>query len=155
MRRFLVLVLIPFSLLVASCAKEPLKEAGLHGEGTLGAVRDLAKTYERRDPEAFMDRVAPAYPDREAFRRSLEGVFASYQNIRFTVQYAKMLVAVEYKGNIKATFTWECEWNTGGGKTVRDGSRVSLVFDAGTYKLLAVDGKNPFIPAPTPVPARQ
>ena len=155
MQRFLALVLIPFSLLAASCAREPLKQAGLQGEGVLGAVRGLAGAYEHRDLEAFMDRISPAYVDRDALRSDAEKVFAAYQNIRCTIQTRKMLVEVEHKGNLKATFTWEGEWRTGGGKIVTDGARSTFVLDPGTYKLLAVDGKNPFVPKAMPRPLRE
>ena len=93
-----------------------------------------------------MDKVASAYPDREAFAKSVEKIFSTYQTIRFKLHYTKMLVMVQDKGNIKATFTWEGEWKTTGGRIVKDGARVTLVFDPGTYKLLGIDGKNLFMP---------
>jgi hypothetical protein len=155
MHRWYALFILPLTVMLASCAKEPLKQAGRQGEGILGSVRDLAKAYEQRDLEAFMDRIAPGFPGRDALRNDVENVFATYQNIRFTVQARKMLVAVEHKGNIKATFTWEGEWTTGGGRVVKDGARVTLVLDAESYKLLAVEGKNPFVPTVAPMPARE
>lgn len=155
MHRFSVLFLAFVPLILLSCAKEPLKQAGLQGESTLGAVRELASAYERRDLEAFMDRVASGFPQRDALRGTVENVFAAYQNIRFTVQYRKMLVAVQHKGNISATFTWAAEWSTGSGKVVNDGGRVTFVMDPGTYKLLDIEGKTPFLPAAAPVPAKE
>jgi hypothetical protein len=155
MNRILVIILLPIALVLASCAREPLKQAGLQGEGTLGAVRGLTGAYEHRDLEGFMERLSPSFPERNAFRHDIENVFAAYQNIRFTVQTRKMLFTVEHKGNIRATFTWEGEWRTTGGRIVKDGGRVTFVLDAGTYKLLAIDGKVPFVPTTAPVPARQ
>ena len=88
-----VLILLTALLLFASCATEPLKQAGMQGESTLGLVRDLASAYERKDIEAFMEKVSPAYPDRDGFRRSLEGVFSSYQTIGMKVQYTRLLIS--------------------------------------------------------------
>jgi hypothetical protein len=94
-----------FSLLLvlvsASCGKAPLGPVGLQGDNVLAAVRDLAKSYERRDLDAFMEKVSTAYPDRESFRTSVEKVFASYQTISFKLHYTKMLVMIQDKGNIK------------------------------------------------------
>jgi hypothetical protein len=118
-------------------------------------VRDLTGAYERRNLEAFMDKVAPAYPEREKFQTSVDKIFSAYQTIRFKLHYTKILVMVQDKGNIKATFTWEGEWQSSGGKIVKDGARVTLVFDPGTYKLLGIDGKNMFLPSDSPAPARQ
>ena len=38
---------------------------------------------------------------------------------------------------------------------VKDGARVTLVLDAGTYKLIDIEGKNLFIPSEGPSPSRQ
>ena len=138
-----------------SCGKTPLGPVGLQGENVLAAVQDLAKAYERRDLDTFMEKVSTAYPDREAFRTSVEKVFATYQSISFKLYYNKMLVMIQDKGNIKATFTWEGEWRSSGGKIVKDGARVTLVLDPGAYKLLAIEGKNPYLPSEKPIPARE
>ena len=154
-RSFAAAITLFLVFLISSCSTVPLGKAGLQGEGTLGAIRDLTGAYERRDLDAFMEKVAPAYPEREAFRTSVEKVFSAYQTIRFKLHFTKILVMVQDKGNIKATFTWEGEWQTTGGKIVKDGARVTLVLDPGTYKLLGIDGKNLFIPSDSPAPARQ
>ena len=138
-----------------SCGKTPLGPVGLQGENVLAAVRDLAKAYERRDLDTFMEKVSTTYPDREAFQTSVEKVFATYQSISFKLYYNKMLVMIQDKGNIKATFTWEGEWRSSGGKIVKDGARVTLVLDPGAYKLLAIEGKNPYLPSDKPIPARE
>ena len=155
MNRVLALILLPLALLLSSCAKDPLKQAGLQGEGTLEAVRGLANAYERRDLDGFMDRVSPVFDGRDALKAEVEKIFATYQNIGFSVQTRKMLFTVEHKGNLLATFTWEGEWGTTGGRIVKDGARVTFVLDAGTYKLLSIDGKNPFVLSTTPMPTRQ
>jgi hypothetical protein len=138
-----------------SCGKTPLGPVGLQGENVLAAVRDLAKAYERRDLDTFMEKVSTTYPDREAFQTSVEKVFATYQSISFKLYYNKMLVMIQDKGNIKATFTWEGEWRSSGGKIVKDGARVTLILDPGAYKLLAIEGKNPYLPSDKPIPARE
>lgn len=154
-RPFTAVIVLILALILSSCSTVPLGKAGLQGESTLAAVRDLTGAYEKREFDAFMDKISTAYPDREGFGKSVEKVFSTYQTIRFKLHFTKILVMVQDKGNIKATFTWEGEWRTTGGKIVKDGARITLVFDPGTYKLLAVDGKNMFIPSDSPAPARQ
>ena len=143
------------ALMLSSCGTVPLGKAGLQGENVLSAVRELTGAYEKRNIEAFMEKISTAYPDREGFGKSVETIFSTYQSIHIKLHYTKILVMVQEKGNIKATFTWEGEWQTSGGKIVKDGARVTLVFDPGTFKLLGIDGKNMFIPSDSPVPARQ
>lgn len=149
------IITLLLALMISSCATAPLGKAGLQGEATLAAIRDLTSAYERRDLEAFMDKVSSAYPDRQGLEKSVKKIFSTYQTIRFKLHFNKILVFVQDKGNIKATFTWEGEWKTTGGKIVKDGARVSLVFDPGTHKLLGIDGKNMFIPSENPTPVRQ
>jgi len=152
---FTVVIVLLLALMTSSCSTVPLGKAGLQGEGSLAAIRDLTGAYERRDLDAFMEKIAPAYPERETFRTSVEKIFSTYQIIRFKLHFTKILVMVQEKGNIKATFTWEGEWQTTGGRIVKDGARVTLVLDPNTYKLVAIDGKNMFIPSDSPAPARQ
>ena len=154
-RLFAILSALIIVILTASCGKAPLGKVGLQGESVLSAVRDLTSAYERRDLDAFMDKVATAYPDREGFQRAVEKIFSTYQTIRFKLHYNKMLVVIQDKGNIKATFTWEGEWKTSGGRIVKDGARVTLVFDPGSYKLRGMEGTNLFVPSESPAPARQ
>jgi len=154
-RPFAAVITIVLALMLYACSTVPLGKAGLQGEGTLAAIRDLTGAYERRDLDGFMEKVASSYPEQEAFRTSVEKIFASYQTIHFKLHFTKILVFVQDKGNIKATFTWEGEWRTTGGKIVKDGARVTLVLEPGTYKLVGIDGKNMFIPSDSPAPARQ
>jgi hypothetical protein len=154
-RSFAAVFALVLALIIPSCGKSPLGKAGLQGEGTLAAIRDLTGAYERRDLDAFLEKVAPAYPERDAFLTSVEKIFATYQTIQFKLHFTKILVMVQDKGNIKATFTWEGEWRTTGGRIVKDGARVTLVLDPGTYKLVGIDGKNMFLPSDAPAPARQ
>lgn len=149
-----VLIAVITLMTIASCASNPPKQAALQGEGALTTVRDLKKAYEKRDIEAFMDLVATAYPGRDGFRRSVEKTFATYQSIQFTIQDTRMLVMVQYQGNVKTVFTWAAEWRTTGGKIVKDGGRVTLVHDPSSYKLLAIEGKNPYIPTESAMPAK-
>lgn len=145
-RSYAFIIPLLATLALMGCAKEPLKQAGLQGEASLGAVRDLISAYERRDLEAFLDKVSPSFPDRDGLQKAVENAFGTYQTIAFKVQYQKILAVVQYKGNIKTTFTWEGEWRTSGGRIVKDGARVTLALDPATYKLLAIEGKNLFLP---------
>ena len=66
-----------------------------------------------------------------------------------------MLIMIEEKGAIKTTFNWDGEWLAAGGTTQKNGGRVTLVFEPGSFKLLSIDGKNPFVPQPVEMPVKQ
>lgn len=146
---FLAILFLLFS--AAACGKKPPQQAAVQGQRVLSAIRDITQAYEKKDLGKFMGAVAKDFPDRPSLEQAAGRVFAKYEAIRFTVQYTKMLVMIADRGNIRATFTWDGEWRTAGGKIVKDGARVTLVFDPGNYKLQAIEGKNPFVPAESPV----
>jgi len=141
---FITLILVT---LTASCGKVALGPVGLQSEKIVQAVRDLKGAYERRDLDAFMDKVSTAYPDRENFKQTVEKIFSTYQNIRFKLHDNKMFVTIPEKANIKATFTWEGEWKTAGGRIVKDGARITLILEPGSYKLVGIEGTNMFVPS--------
>jgi len=143
----MTITVITLALLANACGKAPLGPVGLQSEKVISSVRDLKSTYERRDIDAFMDKISTTYPDRENFQRQVEKIFSTYQNIRFKLHDNKMLVVIPDKGNIKATFTWEGEWKTAGGRVVKDGARITLVLDPGSYRLVGIDGTNMFVPS--------
>jgi hypothetical protein len=146
-RLFTIMSALIIVVLIASCGKVALGPVGLQSEKILSAVRDLKGAYERRDIDAFMDKVSSAYPDRENFQRTVEKIFSTYQSIRFKLHDNKMFVIIPDKGNVKATFTWEGEWKTAGGRIVKDGARITLVLDPGAYRLLGIEGTNMFVPS--------
>ncbi len=150
-----VAIVLAALLLLSACGKASLSQAGIQGESSIATVRDLTSAYERRDIEALMGKVSSAFPNRAAFQQSIEKVFAEYQKIHFKALFNRSLITVPVKDGIKVTFTWEGDWQTGGGKVVKDGARVTLVLDRGTYKLADIEGKNPFIPTEGPSPSRQ
>jgi hypothetical protein len=150
-RSFTAVIALFLALMISSCGKVALGPVGLQSEKILSAMRELKGAYERRDIDAFMDKVSTAYPDREGFQRKVETIFSTYQSIRFKLHDNKMIVLIQDKGNIKATFTWEGEWKTSGGRIVKDGARVTLVLDPGVYKLLNIEGTNLFVPSEGPL----
>jgi hypothetical protein len=150
-RSFTAVIALFLALMISSCGKVALGPVGLQSEKILSAMRELKGAYERRDIDAFMDKVSTAYPDREGFKRKVETIFSTYQNIRLKLHDNKMIVLIQDKGNIKATFTWEGEWKTSGGRIVKDGARVTLVLDPGVYKLLNIEGTNMFVPSEGPL----
>jgi len=154
-RSYAAVITLLLVFVISSCATSPLGKAGLQGEGTLAAIRDLTGAYEQRKFDAFMEKISTAYPDRDGFGKSVDKIFSTYQIIRYKLHFTKIIVLVQDKGNIKATFTWEGEWKTTGGRIVKDGARVTLVFEPDGYKLVGIDGKNMFIPSDSPTPARQ
>ena len=148
-------IILAAAVLLSACGKTPLGPAGIQGENSVTTVRDLASAYERRDIDAFMDKVSSKFPGRPGFQQSIEKVLAAYQKIHFKPLFNRSVITVPFKEGIKVTFTWEGDWKTTGGKVVKDGARVTLVLDTGTYKLAGIEGKNPFIPTEGPSPSRQ
>jgi len=148
-------IILAVALLLSACGKTPLGPAGIQAENSVTTVRDLASSYERRDIDAFMEKVSAKFADRPQFQRSIEKVLASYQKIHFKPLFNRSVITVPFKDGIKVTFTWEGDWKTTGGKVVKDGARVTLVLETGSYKLTGIEGKNPFIPTEGLSPSRQ
>jgi len=157
MNRLLSLLAVALLLFTSSaCSSKKLPEqAAVKSKNVLSVLRDLTKSYEKKDLGAFLADVSTAYPDRESFVKSLTAVFSKYETIHFNIQYAKMIIMIDVKGQARATFTWNADWITAGGATVKDGSRVTLVFEPGSFKLVSIDGKNPFLAQPGETPGKQ
>ena len=151
---FLAITALLFTTSACS-GKKPPEPAAVKSKNVLSALRDISKAYEKKDLSSFMDNVAPGYQDREAFSKSLAVVFLKNETIHFNIQYTKMLITVEEKGPIKATFNWDGEWLAVGGTTQKNGGRVTLVFEPGSFKLMSIDGKDPFVPLPVEMPGKQ
>ena len=144
-------------LLVASSScsgKKAPEQAAVKSKSVLAALRDLSKAYEKKDLAAFMSGVAPGYRDRDLLAKSVSEVFAKYETIHFNIQYTRMLIMVEEKGMTRAAFNWDAEWIAAGGSLLKNGGRITLVFEPGSAKLLSIDGKNPFVPQPGEMPGK-
>jgi hypothetical protein len=98
-----------------------------------------------------MAQVAPLYPEREKLSSSLTAVFSKFEAVSLNIQYTKMLIMIEEKGRVRTTFNWDGSWHKAGGDVQKDGGRVTLIFAPGDFKLLAIDGKSPFVPTETKV----
>ena len=148
MNRILSLIIAALMLLpaVACSKKTPPSQAAVQAQGALLTLRDLTGAYEKKQLTSFMDKVSKDYPNRQAFSQSVAALFTKYDTIRFTVQYTKMVVMIDEKANMKMTFNWDGEWQTTGGKIVKDGGGVSFIFDPKGARLLSLEGKNPFVP---------
>ena len=147
-----LLALTAFLFAAPACSEKKLPEqAAIKTKNVLSSLRDLSAAYNKKDLPSFMESVASAYNDRGGFSKSLGAVFTKNASIRFNIQYTKMLIMVEEKGNIKTTFNWDGEWHAVDGTTQKNGGRVTLVFEQG-FKLLSIDGKNPFVPQPVEMP---
>jgi len=157
MKRLFALLAVAALLFTASACseKKPPELTAVRGKNVLSTLRDMRSAYEKKDLSSFMDNVAPGYKDREAFSKSLAAVFLKNKTIHFNIQYTKMLIMVEEKGAIKTTFNWDGEWLAVGGTTQKNGGRVTLVFDPGSFKLTSIDGKDPFVPVPGEIPGKQ
>lgn len=138
------LLLCTFS---ACSGKKPLEPAGLQGKNIISVLNDITRAYEKKELEAFMSNVSDGYKNREDLAQALSAVFTKYDSIRFNVQHAKMLILTQENGQTKASCNWDAEWLAPGGTSQKSGGRVTFVFDAKKFKLNAIEGKNPFIPA--------
>jgi len=156
MNRIVSLLALSALLFVApACSEKKLPEqAAVKTKNVLSTLRDLGAAYVKKDLSSFMANVAPAYSGRETFSKSLATVFSKNETIRFNIQYTKMLITVEEKGNIKTTCNWDGEWHAVEGTTQKNGGRVTLVFEPGSFKLLSIDGKDPFVPQPVEMPGK-
>ncbi|MCK9420105.1 MAG: hypothetical protein M0R70_12075 [Nitrospirae bacterium] len=152
---FTLLAITALLFTTSACSgKKTPDQSAVKSKNVLSALRDMRTAYEKKDLSSFMDNVAPAYQDREAFSRSLAAVFLKNETIHFNIQYTKMLIMVEEKGPIKTSFNWDGEWLAVGGTTQKNGGRVTLVFEPGNFKLMSIDGKDPFVPLPVEMPGK-
>ena len=150
MNRMLSLLAVTALLFTASACggKKPPEQTAVRSKNVLSALRNISAAYEKKDLSSFMANVAPAYRGREALSNSLAAVFSKHEAIHFNIQYTRMLIMVEEKGLIKASFNWDGEWLAKEGTTQKNGGRVTLVFEPESFKLVSIDGKNPFVPQP-------
>jgi hypothetical protein len=157
MNRILALLIILAVLLASSAcgAKKPPEQAAIKSRNVLSVLREMNSSYEKKNLDAFLTGVAADFPEREAFAKSVAGVFAKYETIQFNIQYTRMLIMIEDKGRIKTTFTWDAQWKTAEGTSVKDGARVTLVFEPAGYKLASIEGKNPFLAQPGETPGNK
>jgi hypothetical protein len=156
MNRILVLLIAATLLLTASaCSEKKLPAvAAAKSKNMLTVLRELDNTYQKKDLAGFMAQVAPLYPEREALSSSLTTVFSRFETISLNIQYTKMLIVIEEKGKVRTTFNWDGAWHKAGGDVQKDGGRVTLVFAPGDFKLLAIEGKNPFLAQPGEAPRK-
>jgi hypothetical protein len=143
-------------LTAAACGtKKPPEQSAIQGNKVILTLQEMSRTYEKKDLSAFMAQIANSYKDRQAFVKSLESIFAKYETVRFTIQYTKMLITIEYKDMTKVSFNWDSEWQTAGGSVQKNSGRSTFVFDPRDTKLVSIDGKNPFIPQTAETPGKQ
>ncbi len=146
-RALSLLVTTALLLTLTACSEKKTPDpAAIQGKNILSILRAMSRSYEQKDLKSFMSDVTNRYPDREEFSKSLATVFSKYETIHFNIQYSKMLITVKEKTQIRASFNWDAEWLGTRGISQKNGGRVTLVFDAGSFKLIGMDGKNPFIP---------
>lgn len=149
-RALSLFVLAAFLFTAAACSEKKTPDpAAIQGKNILSVLKSMSRSYEQKNLNSFMSDVTSRYPDREAFSKSLTTVFAKYSTIHFNIQYAKMLIMAKeekQRGQIRASFNWDAEWLGTQGISQKNGGRVTLVFDAGSFKLVGIEGKNPFIP---------
>jgi hypothetical protein len=157
MKRLLTLLAIAaFLFTTSACSeKKPPDQASVKSKNVLTALRDIRSAYEKKDLSSFMNNVALGYQGRDALSKSLEDVFSKTKTIRFNIQYTKMIIMIEDKGPTKTTFNWDGEWIAVEGTTQKNSGRVTLVFEPGGFKLLSIEGKDPFVPLPADTPGKK
>ena len=148
MNRILVILIAVTLLFTASaCSEKKLPAvAAERSKNMLTVLRELDDAYQKKDLAGFMAQVAPLYPEREALSSSLTTVFSRFETLSLNIQYTKMLIMIEEKGKVRTTFNWDGAWHKAGGDVQKDGGRVTLVFAPEDLKLLAIEGKSPFVP---------
>jgi len=153
MNRFLSAFLILMLLIAAAACsgKKTLERSAVQSKNVLSVLKDMTQAYETKNLDSFLSNISQDYPERNKFSQSLADVFARYESIRFNIQYTKMLIMIQDKGQIKVLSNWDAEWTTSTGITSKGGGRITLSFSPDTFKLVAIDGKNPFIPVENPV----
>jgi hypothetical protein len=154
----IVFILLLSSVLLSGAAcssKKPPEKSAILGNKVILTLQDMSRAYEKKDLSAFMGQIANSYKNRQAFMESIESVFAKYETVRFTIQYTRMLITVEYKDTTKAAFNWDSEWQTAGGSVQKNSGRSTFVFDPRETRLVSIDGKNPFVLQPAEAPGKQ
>lgn len=149
MRRSVFVPFITFLLLVGAlsgCGKKAPQVVTVESKSTLATLRSMRSAYETKDVDAFMKRVAAGYPERQKLQQSLKSTFSKYDSIHFVIHDEKMLIMIKETKHIQATFTWDGEWKTPGRRTIKDGGRITFVFDLKGQQLRTIKGNNPFIP---------
>ena len=63
-----------------------------------------------------------------------------------------MIILIDQERKMRVSFTWDAEWTVAGGTNVKDGGRITLIFEPGDFKLISIDGKNPFLAHPGETP---
>lgn len=156
MNRILALIAITTLLLFSSACsgKKQPEQAAVKSKSALSVLRNMTTAYEKKDLPVLLFDVATNYPDRKAFSASLESVFSATESIKLNIQYTRMMVLVQESGQVKATFNWDGEWLTSGTNQKNSG-RATLLFEPGTFKLLSIEGKNPFVPQQGEMPGKQ
>lgn len=154
MLMFLGLVLIAFSTTACSTPKTPTVPA-VQGSKVIATLKDLSSYYGKKNLSGFASLVSDDFKDRQSFTTSIQSVFSSYDAVQFTVQYTKMVIAIDDKGVPRATFNWESGWERAGGSILKNSGRATFVFEPKGAKLAAIEGKNPFTPQAIETPGKQ
>ena len=154
MNRIFSFVIITAVLLTASaCSTKKLPDQTAYKtKNILSVLRDMDKYYETKDLDAFLSDVSDAYPDRDGFAKALTAVFSKYETIHFNIQYARMIIMIEETRPNEGNLYLGRRMDAAGEASVKDGGRVTLVFEPGDFKLLSIDGKNPFLAQPGETP---
>jgi len=145
-------ILSAFLVTALACSEKKITDASaIKSQNILSILRDMSQSYEKKNLNAFMSNLADGYPERGRFSSTLAEIFANYEAIHFNIQFSKMFILIQDRGQIRVSCNWDAEWLAPKGTSQKSGGRVTFVFDPGNFKLVAIDGKNPFIPVESTV----
>ncbi len=146
---FLMLTLL---LTATACSeKKTWERSALQSRNVLSVLRDMTHAYEIKNRDSFLSNVADEYAGRDNLSQVLAAVFTKYEVIHLNIQYTKMLIMIQDKGRIKVSANWDADWTTSTGITQKSGGHATFFFSPDSFKLTAIEGKNPFIPAENPL----
>ncbi len=146
-RLFCMVALTALLLNFTACSStKPPAPSAVQGSKVITTLKDLSSMYGKKNLPGFMNMISAGYKDRKGFASAVESVFSKYDTVQFTVQYTKMFIAIEEKGATRVTFNWDSSWESKGGGVLKNSGRVTFSLDPKDGTVLAIDGKNPFIP---------
>ncbi|MFA5072892.1 MAG: hypothetical protein WC539_03210 [Nitrospirota bacterium] len=150
----LVLFIILLFCFTACGGKKQFDAAGLKAKNTLSVLSEMSKSYEKKSGD-FFSHISPTYRNRTAFVQTIQKIFDTYETIHFNIQQTKMLMVLQDKNRLAVTCNWAAEWIGAGGTSIKNDGRITFILDPNNFQIIAIEGKNPFIPQQAALPVKQ
>jgi hypothetical protein len=139
--------LVVLTVCLAACAGAPkLSDDARLVFRVEGLVASLARAYQEKAAQDLFAGMAPTLRDRETLRKTVEEVFARYDQIELTLSVDR----VHLEGKTVTVFLhWDGRWRQSAHEPIiRQGTARFLVEDGEPPLLTDVVGENPFVPTP-------